>query len=94
MKLLTVLGFAIIVSGCQSTSPNLITRQNVAVEIPREITNACPEAPKLPKASTLTDIQVADLVRRLYGNNVKCYQAMQEVRNISNNFVNVLETSK
>jgi uncharacterized lipoprotein YajG len=91
MKSLTVVAFALILGGCQTTSPTLITTQNKVVSIPNEVINACPRVPNLPRASTLTEVQVADLIRRLYGNNSKCYQAMQDVRRLNDEAVATLE---
>jgi hypothetical protein len=91
-KSLIVVSVALFLAGCQSTErPSLITTQNVVVPVPNEIINACPRMPNLPRYATLTDIQVADLVRRLYGNNYKCYQSMQEVRRLNEETISTIE---
>lgn len=81
MKFLVIATLSILLTGCSSTmTPNLIRTEYRNVSIPQELLNACPDLPRLPKTSTLTDSQVASLITRLYRNNSVCKQAIDKIK--------------
>jgi hypothetical protein len=80
IKVLTLIMFGVILAGCQTTLPNLIRTEHKVVRVPEEFMRTCRTVPRLPKYSTLTDVQVAQLLSRLYQSNVTCVNAMEQIR--------------
>lgn len=66
---------ALFLAGCNE--PVQLVRSDIKViDIPERFKDMCPEIKKLPKISTLTDRQVADLVVRLWQSNKNCRTAI------------------
>lgn len=81
MKALVLAGIAALaLSGCQTTDPTVLRTQRLTpVEIPERLYN-CPNVPKLPDVSKLTDRQVAAVIVKLYNNNVTCKNSEAAIR--------------
>lgn len=92
MKLLAIIAIPFILVGCASTSPNLIRTENRVVRVPEQFIAACPDLPKLPRVSTLTDIQVAELIKKLYRNNAACAEAMKQIKSYDSQATNLIES--
>jgi len=67
--------------GC-SAPPQVITTNKHTVVMPDITLFDCPLVSDFPKSSTLTDIQVANLIKTLYKNNVKCHNNMNSIKEI------------
>ena len=69
----------LILSGCASTEPNLI-QTKYQVVVPDTSMYNCPTMKSFPKVETLTDIQVAQTMVKLYQNNVTCAASMAAIQ--------------
>ena len=81
MKKYVLIGLALLLAGCQSTS--IIDKQNVVV-MPSNAIYDCPQLTYYPKPETLTDIEVAKLLKNIYANNVKCRNSINAIRKFLN----------
>ena len=70
---------SLFVSGCASNEPMIIKSQLVSIPPIDHNAYPCPVLKKseIPNPKTLTDIQVALLLKKLYGNNERCYNSNQ-----------------
>ena len=77
-KILLSIGALLFLAACTTTQPELIKH---TVVIPPIDANAypCPLVKKseIPDPKKLTDLQVAFLLKKLYGNNERCYNSNQ-----------------
>lgn len=73
------IAIALAVGGCASTEPTIIKSQLVSVPLVDHNAYPCPQLKKseIPDPKTLTDIQVALLLKKLYGNNERCFNSNQ-----------------
>lgn len=83
---------ALVIAGCNSTQPNLITIQHDTFSIPQEFYN-CPVT-KLPKTEALTDIDVSNLILTLYKNNKTCKISIEGIRKYIDERNKTLEPKK
>ena len=93
-RCLTLLLASVILAGCQTTSPTLIKTQYRVVQIPDQLLRACPDLPKLPRVSTLSDVEVATLISRLYKNNSACAEAMRQIRAFNTSASSIIDSNK
>lgn len=70
---------ALFVGGCESTTPTIVKSQLVSIPPVDRNAYPCPQLKKseIPDPKTLTDLQVALLLKKLYGNNERCYNSNQ-----------------
>jgi hypothetical protein len=94
IKVLTVIAFGVILSGCQTTQPNLVRTEYKVVRVPEEFLRTCRTTPRLPRYSNLTEIQVAQLLSRLHQNNVTCVNAMEQIRKYDEEAARTIENNK
>lgn len=80
IALISILG--LLVTGCQTT--DIIDKKNVVV-MPSNALYNCPALTYYPKSETLTDIEVAKVIRNLYANNVQCRNSLNAIRKFLNN---------
>jgi len=69
---------ALLLMGCNSVSPTLISNHAVVIT-PDESMYNCPLLKKFPKTETLTDIQVAKVMVELYKDNRMCKTSMNAI---------------
>jgi hypothetical protein len=69
----------LILGGCASVQPNLI-QTKYQVVIPDASMYKCPTLKSFPKVETLTDIQVAQTMVKLYQNNLTCASSMAAIK--------------
>lgn len=69
----------LILGGCGTTEPMVLTAQLVSIPPVDHNAYPCPQLKKseIPDPKTLTDLQVALLIKKLYGNNERCYNSNQ-----------------
>lgn len=81
-KLGLILSLGLVLAGCQTTT-TLVSQQNVVV-LPSNALYNCPKPAYWPKTETLTDVEVAKLIRTLYANNVQCRNSLYAIRKFLN----------
>jgi hypothetical protein len=69
----------LILGGCATVQPNLIRTKHQVV-VPDASMYNCPTIKSFPKVNTLTDIQVAQTMVKLYENNLTCAASMAAVQ--------------
>lgn len=67
--------------GC-TPAPQIITTTKHTVVMPEATMFECPIVTDFPKSSSLTDLQVANLIKTLYKNNMKCYNNMNSIKDV------------
>ena len=80
--LLVYLILLLFLFGCASAPPQVITTNKHTVVMPDVTLFDCPLVLDFPKSSTLTEIQVANLIKTLHKNNVKCHNNMNSIQEI------------
>lgn len=82
MRVVAASIFALVaLTGCQTTNGNVVIADKYrVVHIPPEMFDECPAPGRLPKSDTLTEVQVAKTVIRLYSNNKKCKAAIDAIK--------------
>jgi hypothetical protein len=78
MKKLLLL-FPLLLTGCSQTAVQLIAPEYKVIKAPDDMYN-CPVETKFPKADTLTNKQVGQLILKLQKNNITCKQKMEAVK--------------
>lgn len=63
-----------------SLPPTIVVTHVHDVVLPDPSIYKCDRPGPVPRASTLTDIQVGSYVTQLYHNNIQCYQTVQAIR--------------
>jgi hypothetical protein len=76
-----IIVLGLLVAGCQTTT--VIDKQNVVI-MPSNAMYNCPSLTYYPKSDTLTDIEVAKVIRNLYSNNVTCRNSLDAIHNFLN----------
>ena len=74
-----IIPILLILGGCSSIQPNLI-RNKYQVVVPDASMYNCPTIKSFPKLETLTDIQVAKTMVKLYQNNLTCAASMEAIK--------------
>lgn len=77
-KILLVLPLFLL-TGCTQTAVQLLTPEYKIIKAPEVLYN-CPVKNKFPKADTLTNKQVGNLILELQQNNMTCKQSLDAVR--------------
>lgn len=79
MKTIAILLLPLFLAGCASTNmqPAIVKTEQVVVIPDRSLFN-CPSS-KFPRAETLTDRQVANLIVSLHKNNIICQKNMTSI---------------
>ena len=62
-----------------SDTPTIIRERPVAVSVPTELYD-CPTLNRLPRVSTLTEIEVARTIITLHSNNQRCAASIRSIR--------------
>lgn len=78
MKRLILL-FPLLLTGCSQTAVQLLAPEYKIVKAPDDM-YTCPVETKFPKADTLTNKQVGNLILKLQKNNVTCKQKLDAVK--------------
>lgn len=91
MKKIIFVLTAMTLVGCNSVQGPSVTKYKV-VE-PANSLYSCPLYKNFPDPNKLTDPQVAQMLVQLYGNNVKCYNAVQSLRKFLEQSKNIVEQS-
>lgn len=78
MKKAVVL-LALIVAGCQTADPTVVSTKLETVRVPEELFD-CPVVRSFPKSATLTDAQVSSLLITLTKNNIRCKNSLDAVK--------------
>lgn len=68
--------------GCAPLPPQVITTTKHTVVMPDAALFECPIVTDFPNSSSLTDLQVANLIKTLYKNNMKCYNNMNSIKDV------------
>lgn len=79
MSRVLVAALAVLLAGCSSVEPTVITVRHRVV-LPEESMYACDTVERFPDSRTLTDLQVARLLVDLHQNNVRCRNSMETIR--------------
>ena len=58
----------------------VVTSTKQMVVLPEDKLYDCPLVDRFPDTTTLTDIQVAKFISKLYDNNMRCYNSLTSVR--------------
>lgn len=75
-----VLSLCLFLGGCMwQNKPTYIVDRQMVVVMPSKALFDCPQLKKLPKSVDLTDLQVAQLLKRLYTNNVRCKKSLDSI---------------
>ena len=74
-----IIPILLILGGCASVQPNLI-QTKYQVVVPDASMYNCPTIKSFPKVETLTDIQVAQTMVKLYQNNLTCAASMAAIQ--------------
>jgi hypothetical protein len=86
----------LLLTACATTddgvTPNLVTTK-LQVVLPDPIMYNCPFNKELPKAETLTDIEVAKTVLELYKNNKTCKNSMDSLKKYLEHAKKTIENS-
>jgi hypothetical protein len=82
MKKLILL-LPLLLTGCSQTAVQLIAPEYKVIKAPDDMYN-CPVETKFPKADTLTNKQVGQLILKLQKNNITCKQKMEAVKQFYN----------
>jgi len=69
----------LLLTGCSQTAVQLIAPEYKVIKAPDDMYN-CPVETKFPKADTLTNKQVGQLILKLQKNNITCKQKMEAVK--------------
>ena len=91
-KVLLVLPLFLL-TGCSQTAVQLLTPEYKVIKAPDDLYN-CPVETKFPKAETLTNKQVGNLVLKLQKNNVTCKQSLDAVRQFYDDAEKTINTKK
>lgn len=67
-------------AACADPTPEIVTSTKHLVVIPDSTMFECPLVTTFPATKTLTDIQVANLVKELYRNNKQCYTNINAIK--------------
>jgi hypothetical protein len=78
MKKLILL-LPLLLTGCSQTAVQLIAPEYKVIKAPDDMYN-CPVETKFPKADTLTNKQVGQLILKLQKNNITCKQKIEAVK--------------
>lgn len=73
----------LLLTGCSQTAVQLIAPEYKVIKAPDDMYN-CPVETKFPKADTLTNKQVGQLILKLQKNNITCKQKMEAVKQFYN----------
>lgn len=71
--------FPLLLTGCSQTAVQLLAPEYKIVKAPDSMYD-CPVETKFPKADTLTNKQVGNLILKLQKNNITCKQRMDAVQ--------------
>lgn len=81
MKKLLLISIMLSLASCASTDSWQPTVTKYKVVMPDRDLYSCPLYRKFPNYKTLTDVQVAKMIRDLYKNNVNCKNAITTLEN-------------
>jgi hypothetical protein len=70
----------LLLAGCQTDQPTVITTNKFRVVIPPDAMWRCPQVTNLPDPAKLTDLQVAKLLEQLSETNSICRASIQQVK--------------
>lgn len=94
MRKITIIGMiclSFVLAACNQTEPLKLTVEKFrVVEIPEQLYEQCPDIrkEKMPYYKSLTDRQLANFIVKLYSNNVKCRNAIDNIKN----YINIVKT--
>lgn len=80
MNKVAVLLAALVLAGCQTADPTIVTTKLETVRVPEELFD-CPVVKSFPKSATLTDAQVSSLLITLTKNNIRCKNSLESIKN-------------
>lgn len=80
-KLFSLVIIVLSLTGC---APQVLTSTKEEVILPPTSLYNCPVPGQLPSASTLTDVEVAQTLTRLYTNNILCKNSEIAIQNFMN----------
>lgn len=79
-KLLLIAAAALMLAGCETDQPTIITTSKYKIVIPPDAMYKCPNVNNLPDPDSLTDAQVAALISRLSQNNAVCRASINQIK--------------
>lgn len=79
-KIILIVAAAIMLAGCQTTEPTVVTTTKYKIIIPADAMYKCPKIGNLPDPDTLTDLQIAHLLEKLSENNAICRASIEQVK--------------
>jgi outer membrane murein-binding lipoprotein Lpp len=79
MKLLIAVAATLILAGCASRPPQVITKTEIQVFVPDKSLFYCQNVRRFPNPETLSDAQVAKLLVELHSKNTECQKNMNAV---------------
>lgn len=84
MKKLLIIPLVVGLASCNSAAgPTTVVKYEVVT--PRKSIYDCPLYKEFPNADTLTDVQVAKTIVKLYKNNVRCKNSINAIEKFLNN---------
>jgi uncharacterized lipoprotein YajG len=79
-KVAILLATAILLAGCQTDQPIVVTATKYRIVIPADAMYKCPNIQNLPDPEKLTDRQVAQLLSKLSENNAVCRGSLDAIK--------------
>ena len=79
MRLLVATITMLLLVGCASVPPQVITKTELKVVMPERTMFYCQNVRRFPNTDTLTDVQVAKLLVELHAKNTECQKNMNSV---------------
>lgn len=80
----------LLLAGCDSGDPTLI-KTELKVAVPDNSMYICPIENKFPNPATLTDVQTAKMLLRLYQNNKICKNSLDSIKAFIDNAQKTIE---
>jgi len=93
MKYLPLIGL-IALAACSDPTPEIVTNTKHIIVMPDSSMFECSLVSTFPNTKTLTDIQVANLVKELYRNNKQCYTNINAIKDFLDNAKNTVDGGK
>lgn len=79
-KILLIVSLSLL-TGCGDSSPTtFITKEKPILVQPSNDLLVCPVIDQFPDPSKLTEIDVAELITKLYSNNITCKNSIDEIK--------------
>lgn len=79
MRILIAVAATLMLAGCASKPPQVITKTELQVYVPDKSMFYCQNVRRFPNTDTLTDAQVAKLLVELHSKNTECQKNMNTI---------------